>query len=301
MIHIPQKLRPRDKVAVIATARVIDKEAVNAGLAIIKNWGLDVVAGQSLYRQHHLFAGSDEQRLADLQWAIDNPSIRAVFCARGGYGTSRILDQIDWRGLIQSPKWICGFSDVTALLCHANKLGLAGLHSTMPQVFLNSAENEDSDSLKKALFDGEVLLEAPADTFNRTGVTEADLIGGNLSILTHLIGTSSDFDTKGKILVIEEVDEYLYHLDRMMIQLKRSGKLTDIAGLAVGHLTKMKEGNLKFGTDARGVISSHVTQLNIPIAFGLPFGHESPNLTLPLGIAGKLEVTESGSRLVSKY
>lgn len=300
-IPIPQKLRPGDKVAVVATARVIDADAVKAGINAIESWGLRVASGRSLYNQHHLFAGTDEQRLTDLQWALDDSEIKAIFCARGGYGTSRILDSLRWSRFLKYPKWVCGFSDVTSLLCHIQGLGWACLHSSMPQLFNTDEAKKDVESLRLALFEREVNLIAPEYKYNQTGIVDAELVGGNLSLLVHLIGTRSDFETDGKILVLEEVDEYLYHLDRMMVQLGRSGKLQNIAGLMVGHLTKMKEGNLKFGEDAMGVISSHFKDSNIPIGFGFPFGHQSPNLTIPLGVTSKLLVTDKGSSLISKY
>ncbi len=301
MTGYPSKLKAGDKVAVVATARVIDTDAINTGLQVIREWGLEVVVGKSLYEHHQVFAGTDDQRLDDLQWALDDSSIKAVICARGGYGTSRILDDINWTRFKENPKWVCGFSDVTALLCHVNSLGFPCLHSSMPQLFRKNPETEDSESLRRALFEREVILEGTTCEYNQQGFAEAELVGGNLSILVHLIGTKSDFDTRGKILLLEEVDEHLYQVDRMMVQLARSGKLNDITGLVVGHLTKMKEGSLKFGMDAKGVIRSHFQDQGFPIAFGLPIGHESPNLTVPLGVTCKLEVTANGSCLKSKY
>lgn len=301
MTGYPGKLKVGDKVAVVATARVIDTDAVNTGLQVIREWGLEVVVGKSLYERHQLFAGTDNQRLDDLQWALDDPTIKAVICARGGYGTSRIIDSMNWSRFKENPKWICGFSDVTALLCHVNSLGFPCLHSSMPQLFKNNPQTEDSDSLRGALFDRKIFLEGATCEYNQQGSVEAELIGGNLSILVHLIGTKSDFDTSGKVLLLEEVDEHLYQVDRMMVQLARTGKLSNIAGLVVGHLTKMKEGNLKFGMNAKGVIRSHFEDQGIPIAFGFPVGHESPNQTVPLGIPCQLEVTATGSCLKSKY
>ena len=301
MTGYPNKLKVGDKVAVIATARVINADAVNTGIKVIREWGLEVVIGKSIYKHHLLFAGTDDQRLEDLQWALDDPSIKAVICARGGYGTSRIIDGINWSEFIKNPKWVCGFSDVTALLCHVNSLGIPCLHSSMPQLFKDNPTTEDSESLRRALFQQEIFMEGATCEYNQQGSVEAELIGGNLSILVHLIGTKSDFDASEKILFLEEVDEHLYQVDRMMVQLVRSGKISNIAGLVVGHLTKMKEGDLKFGMNANGVIRSHLPHPGIPIAFGLPIGHESPNLTIPLGVPCRLEVTESGYSLKSKY
>jgi muramoyltetrapeptide carboxypeptidase len=294
---IPSRLKVGDTVAVVATARAVDYESVEAGVKILIGWGLKVELGKALYHRHQLFAGTDQERLEDLQRALDNPRINAIFCARGGYGTTRILDSISWKLFTRHPKWVCGFSDITALLCHIHSLGYACLHSTMPQLFNGNNAVHDHESLKAALFDLEVKLEAAAHPENRIGICDGPLVGGNLSLLVHLFGTRSEVDTKGKILIIEEVDEYLYHLDRMMVQFKRTGKLQQLAGLIVGHLTKMKEGDLKFGMSAAGVIRSHLQDEDIPIGFGFPFGHHSPNLAVPLGLTVHLEVTEHGSKL----
>jgi len=298
---IPPRLRKGNIVAVVATARAIDPDTVNAGIELLRGWGLQVITGKSLYQSHHLFAGTDRQRLEDLQLALDNQEVKAIFCARGGYGTTRLLDSINWEGFRRSPKWICGFSDVTSLLSHVHTLGYACLHSSMPQLLVGENAQSDSDSLRRALFDQEVNLTANPYPENQYGSAEGVITGGNLSLMVHLTGTNSDVDTDGKILLLEEVDEYLYHIDRMMVQLARTGKLRNIRGLIVGHLTRMKEGDLKFGTGAMGIIKSHMGRKSIPIGFGFPFGHASPNLAVPLGIKCNLQVTENGSILVSKY
>ena len=293
----PSDLLPKDKVVVLATARTVKAEAVKRGIHILKDWGLQVVTGECLFHQHQMFAGSDAQRVQDLQRALDDPEIKAVFCARGGYGTTRILDEIKWEGFVQNPKWICGFSDVTALLMHINHLGFASIHSTMPQLFNVQEAATDLSSLKALLFgDQPAPIKAIAHPSNQTGSAQGVLLGGNLSLLVHLMGTSTEIDTAGKILCLEEVDEYLYHLDRMMIQLKRAGKLEHLAGVAIGHLTKMKEGELGFGTDATGIIRSHIAP-HIPLAFGLPFGHDQPNLAIPMGLSATFNVDEEGSML----
>jgi len=298
---IPDRLVNGDAVAVVATARAVNPDLVKKGIQILEEWGLKVITGKALYSRDGLFAGCDSERLQDFQEALDNSKVKAIFCARGGYGSSRILDSIDWELFRVIPKWVCGFSDVTALLCHINSLGFASLHSSMPQLFVGDKTGQDSESIRSALFDSQVLLQAHAAPENQTGIAEGIVIGGNLSLLIHLLGSSSELDTVGKILIVEEVDEYLYHLDRMMVQLKRSSKLQQLAGLAVGHLTKMKEGDLKFGKSVAALIRSHVQNDKIPIGFGFPFGHESPNLAIPLGIVGRLEVTADGSQLSLEY
>ena len=293
----PPFLKANDKVMVLATARVVKAEAVKRGMEILRAWGLQVETGQGLFDQDRMFAGSDQQRVQDLQKALDQDEIRAIFCARGGYGTTRILDQVHWEGFKKNPKWVCGFSDITALLLHLNKLGYVSVHSTMPQLFDSELAPQDLASLKALLFgDQHLVLQASNNSLNQQGSAKGRLIGGNLSLLVHTIGTASEIDTRDKILCLEEVDEYLYHLDRMMIQMKRAGKLQALAGVAVGHLTKMKEGELTFNTDAAGVINSHIDD-EIPLAFGLPFGHEKPNLAIPMGQTGNLMVNTEGATL----
>ena len=254
-----------------------------------------------MYKSHHLFAGTDQQRLLDLQEALDNPEIKAIICARGGYGTTRIIDRLDWTSFRQSPKWICGFSDITSLICHVHNMGYASMHCSMPQLFTEDCSEEDLDSLRQALFENPVMLEAKPLPNNQSGKGEGSLIGGNLSILVHLIGTNSEISTDGKILLIEEVNEYQYQIDRMMVQLARSGKLNKLAGVAVGHLTNIKEGDLTFSMDTMGIVKSHLEHLRIPIGFGFPFGHQSPNLAVPLGVMGVLTVNDMGSRIELKY
>ncbi len=294
---LPSFLRDGDQVAVVATARVVDQSSVKKALGIIRSWGLEVTIGEALFSQDQLFAGSDKERIEDLQEALDSPSIKAIFCARGGYGTTRILDKIDWRGFIAAPKWICGFSDITALLSQLLNQGYCCVHSTMPQLFGNPGAEPDYESLREYLFGKqEYILQVKPHRNNRNGHIQAPVVGGNLSLLVHSIGTSSEVHTDGKILCLEEVDEYMYHLDRMMVQLKRCGKLQGLRGAVVGHLTKIKEGELSFGTSAEALIADYFPT-DIPIAFGFPFGHQSPNLALPLGCPAQLTVNKTGSVL----
>jgi len=295
--QIPPKLSKGDQVAVVATARVVNQEAVNSALEVLRSWGLEVQVGDHLFNQHQLFAGTDQQRLQDLQNALDNPAIKAIFCARGGYGTTRILDDINWTQFKIYPKWICGFSDITALLNHVNGLNVASLHSPMPQLFDKGAACGEVDKLRNILFEpGGHTITAPAHPDNRVGSAAGVLTGGNLSLLVHLLATNTSWETDNKILLIEEVDEYQYAIDRMMVQLKRSGRLKNLAALVVGHLTKIKVGDLAFDHTIEAVIRQHVPD-NMPVAFGLPFGHEHPNLPLPLGMEARLLVNAEGSSL----
>ncbi len=295
--QIPPKLSSGDQVAVVATARVVNGEAINSALEVLRSWGLAVWVGDHVFEKHQLFAGTDQQRLHDLQKALDNPAIKAIFCARGGYGTTRILDNIDWAQFKANPKWICGFSDITALLNHVNALNVVSLHGPMPQLFDKGAACGEVDELRKILFNPEGhTITAPAHADNRAGSTTGVLTGGNLSLLVHLLATDTVWETDNKILLIEEVDEYQYAMDRMMVQLKRSGRLKNLAALVVGHLTKIKVGDLAFDHTIEAVIKQHVPD-TIPVAFGMPFGHEHPNLTLPLGMEARLQVSTEGTSL----
>ena len=289
-------LQPGDKIAIIATARLISHEAITAAIGILQGWGLEVEVGPTVGAQYGVFAGDDALRLQDLQQALDRPDIKAIICARGGYGTTRILDQVDFSQFVKHPKWIVGFSDITSLLCHIHSLGIASVHGIMPLLFPTGTEAA-LDSLRRVLFGEELSYSTPAHAFNRTGIAEGQLIGGNLALLHNVSGTSSDFSTKGKILFLEDVDEYLYSIDRMMVHLDRAGKLKDLAGLIVGHFSDMKDNAIPFGKDAYEIIAEHTGKYNYPVCYGFPTGHEPDNLALVCGRKARLEVAKSGVKL----
>lgn len=287
-ILTPPLLQKGDKIGIISTARKISAEEVAPAVKIFESWGLQVVKGTNLHASWNQFAGTDEQRRHDLQQMLDDPEIKAVVCARGGYGTARFIDDIDYSGFQKNPKWIAGYSDVTALhsLIHS-RFGIETLHSTMPLNFPKDAsENESVNSLKQALFHGSLEYELPnAEIFNDNGFShlEAVLTGGNLSMLYSLIGSPSDIQTEGKILFVEDLDEYLYHVDRMMLNLKRSSKLSGIKALLVGWMSEMNDNPIPFGRDAHQIIKDNTQHLNFPVIFGMPAGHLEPNLCLILG------------------
>ncbi|MBX0334160.1 LD-carboxypeptidase [Pontibacter sp. HSC-14F20] len=289
-------LQPADKIAIIATARLISHEEIATAIDILQGWGLEVEVGPTVGAQYGVFAGDDALRLQDLQQALDRPDIKAIICARGGYGTTRILDQVDFSHFQKHPKWIVGFSDITSLLCHIHSLGIESVHGIMPLLFPKGTEAA-LDSLRRVLFGEELSYSTGPHTFNRTGIAEGELIGGNLALLHNVSGTSSDFSTKGKVLFLEDVDEYLYSIDRMMVHLDRAGKLKDLAGLIVGHFSDMKDNAIPFGKDAYEIIAEHTGKYNYPVCYGFPTGHEPDNLALVCGRRAKLEVEETGVRL----
>ena len=229
----PPHLRSGDQVALVATARFIDPEQLLKTTRVLESWGLKLSIGEHLTKVSNQFAGTDEERASDLQKAINNPEIRAIICYRGGYGSIRLLDLVDFSGLIANPKWICGYSDITVFHSLLNTMRIKSIHSTMPVNFETNTK-ESNDSMKLALFGNAMEIAAEPNDLNRYGTVAGELIGGNLSILHNLTGTDIELDTKNKILVIEDIDEYLYHIDRMLHNLKRSGKLQQLAGLIVG-------------------------------------------------------------------
>ena len=284
----PPFLRKGNKIGIVSTARKISPEEIAPAVNLFQSWGLQVVKGKNLHAEDNQFAGTDLQRLQDIQYMLDNPEIKAVICARGGYGTARIIDNIDFSGFLNAPKWIVGYSDITALHSHIHsKFGIETLHATMPLNFpSDGSENESLSSLKQTLFQGKIDYEIKDfEIFNGQSfeTITGEITGGNLSVLYSLIGSPSDIQTKDKILFIEDLDEYLYHIDRIMLNLRRSGKLSQIKALLVGWMSDMNDNTIPFGKDAYQIIREQMQGTNVPVIFGFPAGHLEPNLSLILG------------------
>jgi muramoyltetrapeptide carboxypeptidase len=291
-------LHPGDKIAIVALARKIKLEDIQAAIATFRSWGLDVVLGKYLTAEYHIFAGNDQERAADLQAMLDNPDIKAVISARGGYGSARILDLIDFSQFVLHPKWVIGFSDITAVLAHIQKMGFACIHGIMPTLFARPGSELARETLRQALFGAPVSYPVLAPhPLNQAGSGRGAITGGNVSLLTSIIGTTSEVDFTGKILFLEEVEEYLYSLDRMLVHLKRSGKLKALAGLIVGHMTDLQDNPEPFGKNAYEIVWEHTRGYGYPIAFGFPTGHEVDNLALVCGREARLEVTAAGASL----
>lgn len=290
-------LQAGDKIAIVSTARKVSLEEMQPAVEVLQSWGLEVILGETIGAEFHQFAGPDVLRRNDLQRFLDDASVKAILCARGGYGTARILDELDFTSFAQNPKWIIGFSDVTALHAHLYQLGFESLHAIMPILFPRQGSEDAIESLRKILFGEAISYEVPAHDFNRLGTAEGELVGGNLSILHTIIGTRSDFDYDGKILFLEDLDEYLYHVDRMLVHLDRCGKLQNLAGLIIGHMSDMKDNQIPFGQNAYEIIQVHTAKYNFPVCFDFPVGHEAHNLALVCGRKARLEVKENGSSL----
>ena len=293
---IPEKIKIGDKIGIIATARKISLEDLNPAIEILQSWGLEVVLGNFLFEEDNQFAGTVEQRTIDLQNMIDDDAIKAILCARGGYGTVQIIDKINFSKLLKNPKWIIGFSDITVLHSHLNQLGVATLHATMP---INFSKNtpKSLESLKNSLFVKANSIESPVHKFNRLGKVNAEIIGGNLSILYSLLGSNSDINTDGKILFMEDLDEYLYHIDRMMINMKRNGKFNNLKGMIIGGMSKMNDNNIPFGKTAEEIILDHLKDYTFPTCFGFPSGHLDDNRSIRLGVSSVLDINENGVSL----
>ena len=286
-MKIPPYLKHGDKIAIVAPARKITMEELSSAIEIFKQWGLKVVLGKNLFQHHHQFSGTDEQRTADLQAALDDTDIKAIISARGGYGTLRVIDKLDFSKFKKYPKWIIGYSDMTVLHSHIHSnFNIPTIHATMP---INFDKNKDAvESLRKALFGETLAYIFPKNKLNRKGACKGVLTGGNLSLLYALNNSVSNIETKNKILFIEDLDEYLYHIDRMMLNLKRSGKLKNLAGLIVGGMTDMKDNTVPYGKTAEEIILDAVKEYNYPVYFGFPAGHIDKNSALVLG--KKIEV-----------
>ena len=297
----PPYLKEGDVVRIISTARKISKEEIESAKSVLESWGLLVSLGENLYEEQHQFAGDKEKRKADLQAALNDTQVKAIICARGGYGTVQLIDQINFQQYVKQPKWIVGYSDITVLHNHINQnFNIQTLHATMPVNFpKNGKEDQATESLKKALFGKKLAYEfeiekgsiLPQKTIN------AQLVGGNLSIIYSLTGTISQIDTENKWFFIEDLDEYLYHIDRMMMNLKRAGLLNKCKGLLVGGMNKMNDNAVPYGQTAKEIIIENMKEFDIPIIFGVPAGHIKNNFSMYMGRELKLSIQKNKVKL----
>ena len=292
----PPHLQKGDTIALVATARKNLEDNLQPALALLSSWGLRVVIGNTIGLDNHQLAGTDAERAADFQTQLDNPSIKAIWCVKGGYGTIRMIDLLDFTNFKKKPKWIVGFSDVTVLHNHLNTLGFQSIHGIMP-LTAPRATPQAIESLRKALFGEKITYSVSPHLKNKLGKASGELVGGNLSILYSLFGSPSAIDCTDKILFIEDLDEYLYHIDRMMMNLKRNGCLESIKGIVVGSMTKMKDNDIPWGKNAIEIIEDVTKKYNIPIIYNFPAGHIIDNRALILGRMVTLDVQEKGGTL----
>lgn len=294
---IPGALQKGDKLWIVAPAGKIKQEHVLPAAEWLRSEGFEVMLGKHLFSEHFQFAGTDKERLEDLQYAINDTAATAVLCARGGYGTVRLLDKLNLDAFSRYPKWLVGFSDVTALHSYVNSKGIATVHGVMPRYYFGSNRQPGQSliSLMKLLRGAGAEYQLPCSARYRAGSATGMLTGGNLSVVSGLMGTPFEPDTNGKILFLEDIDEYLYHTDRMLRQLKLGGKLDNLAGLVIGNFTNMKDNDSPFGSTVREIIAEVVDEFDYPVYFDFPAGHDELNLALAFGMRWELKVAETGT------
>ena len=296
---IPPYLKQGDTIGITCPAGYVSFDRVHYAITVLERWGFKVKPGKTVGSEHFYFSGNDAARLDDLQDMLSNKSINAILMGRGGYGMSRIIDDIDFEGFLKHPKWICGFSDITVLHSHLlARYGVASMHSPMCGAF--TADSEHSDHIlqfRKAIMGGKLAHTFATSPYNRQGLTEGVLTGGNLAMLAHLTGSFSEVDTDGKILFIEDIGEHYYNVDRMLLNLKRAKKLDRLNALIVGSFTDMQDTERPFGQTIEEIVWDKVKEYDYPVAFNFPCGHQEINFTLMLGGQYLLEITAANSRL----
>jgi muramoyltetrapeptide carboxypeptidase len=296
-MKIPPSLQKGDTIAILATARKNIDDNLKPAIDLLHSWGLEVVIGKSIGLDDNQLAGTDAQRAEDFQQQLDNPNIKAIWCVRGGYGTVRIIDLLDFTKFKQNPKWIIGFSDVTVIHSYVNKLNIASIHAAMP-VTVGRASVESVETLRQAIFGESLKYEIPFDPANRLGNAKGEIVGGNLSILYSLMGSNAQIDCKGKILFIEDLDEYLYHVDRMMMSLKRCGCFDGLNGLIIGTMSKMRDNDIPWGKNANQIIADVTKEYSFPILYNFPAGHFHDNRALIFGKQVSLELNATTSKVI---
>ncbi len=291
-MYVPGRLKRGDTIGLVCTARKIERTLIDPAIQLFRREGFNVKIGESVGAEYFQYAGDDLLRSQDLQKMMDDSEVKAIVICRGGYGTVRIIDKIHYNIFLENPKWIIGYSDVTALHSHLNHvMGIGTLHATMP---VNFSHNSDTSlhSLFDALRGKSLNYQIKSHPLNRKGQTNGLVIGGNLSVLYSLLGTSTMLHTSGRILFLEDLDEYLYHIDRMMMALKRSGKLQYLSGLIIGGMTDMNDNVIPYGKTAEEIILEHVEEYDYPVCFGFPAGHIDDNRAIKFGAPTHLEVKE---------
>lgn len=296
-MKIPPSLKPGDTVGIIATARMIPEIKLKSSLKALEEWGLKYKLGKNLFEAANQFAGTDAQRAEDLQTMLEDDSVKAILCARGGYGTQRIIDQVDFKPLRKNPKWIIGFSDITALLIQCYNEGICSLHAPMAVSWDGKTGNPQAFSyLRRFLMQNEwpeYAYQPKQSELVRPGLASGKVIGGNLSLLDTLTGTPTDFNTKNALLFLEDIDEYPYRIDRMVVHLKRCGKFEKLAGLIVGGFTSIPKNDTPFGKTAEEITIEPAADYTYPIALDFPVGHWPQNWPLVIGAEATLKVSHS--------
>ncbi len=290
----PQNLQAGDIIGMVCPAGSIPMERVQKCVETLTSCGYQVKLGNTVGAKTNCFSASDSERAADLQEMLDDKSVKAVLCGRGGYGVSRIVNELNWSAFAQQPKWIIGFSDITVLHAALQNAGYMSIHGPMAAAFNKGAQGEPYIQALKDILEGtKTYYEAAPNVLNQLGEVTAPMVGGNLCMIAHLIGSANSFNTQGKILFIEDVGEYHYNLDRLMIQIKNAGLLNNLAGLVVGGFTEMKDPSTDFGATAMEIIHAHVREFKYPICFDFPISHGLPNYPIKEGAIYALKVNSN--------
>ncbi len=299
----PDYLKKGDSIAIVAPAGILKnkKDIIQKAKELVESWGLKVVIGKNVFNQGNHFSGTDEERAEDFQKMLDNPAIKAIWSARGGYGSVRILDKLDYTKFKENPKWIIGYSDITAFHSHIHNIGVETIHGMMGTSMMFDAEEtkESVETFRKALFGESISYEISSSKYNKGGSTEGEIVGGNLTILTTMLGSESAISTDGKILFIEEIGEYKYHIDRMLQSLKRAGYFKNCKGIIVGDMTRIKRNTTPWGSSIEQLILDVVPK-DIPVLFNFPAGHEPDNRALILGRNILLDITKESAKVTFK-
>ena len=300
--HIkPENLKIGDTISIIAPSGVLKDydQYMEKSISLMESWGLNVVLGSTIYESYGHFSSKDINREKDFQNAIDDNTIKAIWCARGGYGAMRIIDNINYDNLLKNPKWVIGYSDITAIHNDIHNLGVESLHGIMCKSLEDiSVEDESINKLKDIIFgEGELKYVIDGNEYNKTGEASGKLVGGNLTLLQSLLQSKSSIDTSNKIIFIEDVGEYLYHIDRMLHSLKRADYFSKCSGLIVGDFTDIKKNETKFGKNLYEIINEIVEDYNIPVMYGFPAGHGEKNLPLIFGRNVQITVSENKSEI----
>lgn len=291
---LPPSLKKGDTIGIVCPAGYMDAAKAETCIRVLQQWGFSVRTGQTLGgASASYFSGTDEARLQDLQQMLDDDSVQAVLCGRGGYGMGRIIDQINFKKFRKKPKWVIGYSDITLFHSHiVRNFGIAGLHAPMAAAFNEGGyKNRYVQSLRQALFGVKAAYKVRGSAYNRPGTATAPLVGGNLSLLVNAIGTPSDVPTKGKLLFIEDIGEQKYSIDRMLYQMKRSGKLSQLAGLIFGGFTDLQDTTRPFGEDLKDLLLDKIREYDYPVCFDFPVSHDKENYALKVGGTYELSVT----------
>lgn len=291
MLQLPCP-RKDDTIALVTPAGKVTKEEIQPAVNWLEGCGYKVMQGEHIFGKWLQFGGSDEERRADLQMALDHPEISAILFTRGGYGTVRLMEMLRWEKFLKYPKWLIGYSDITILHNQCHRLGVPSIHAAMSRGAIQSsgAPSAGFSALIDLWNSQQLSYTLKSHSENRSGAAEGILVGGNLALIYSMLGTTYDIDTKGKILFIEDVGEYLYNIDRMMYSLKLAGKLSELKGLVIGQFNDLKDNTDPFGMDYTEIILNAVADYDFPVCFGFPSGHDVPNMPLVLGVSWRLEV-----------